>query len=95
MVDFHIHTINSVRSSISSINNDDANEEEKNDLKLEDFEDIAESASLNTNVNIAEYFKTNFCEDNSDSSEENIDQNALSVILMEQYSTRFENVKHM
>ena len=95
MVDFHIHTINSIRSSISSISNDDANEEEKNGLKLEDFEDIAESASLNTNENIAEYFKTNFCEDNSDSSEENIDQNALSVILMEQYSTRFENVKHM
>jgi hypothetical protein len=48
---------------------------------------------LNTNDNIAEYFNTNNGEDDSESSD--IDQNALSIILMEQYSTRFENVKHM
>ena len=49
---------------------------------------------MNTDENIAEYFITNF-EDNSSESDDNIDQNTLSVILMEQHPLRFENVKHM
>ena len=49
---------------------------------------------MNTDENMAEYFKTKW-DDDSDSSNDNIDQTTLSVILMEQYPLRFENIKHM